>query len=168
MAEQEPGQKERESDLLGRIARLEQELSRLTRLSGRPITVQQLHVNELRVDALYLDQLSYRLDSLAVRELSGSLNLGNNIGSIPGLYRPEASGDKSAPPAREDTETTGAEGEEGVRTDAESGVETRGDAAEGTVYPEARKPPADSSGRSAERTAPTVRRTGSGVRFTFE
>ncbi|WP_058303362.1 hypothetical protein [Gorillibacterium timonense] len=91
MTEREAQREEdKEADLLARIARLERDLARLVRLSGRPITVQQLHVDELHVDTLHLDQPSYRLDSLTVRELSGSLNLGNNFASLRSLGRREA------------------------------------------------------------------------------
>ncbi|WP_438431885.1 hypothetical protein [Gorillibacterium sp. sgz500922] len=79
----EQGEKREDEGLLDRIARLEREVARLARLGSRPVTVQTLQVQALHVDTLHLDQPVYRLDSLSVKELSGSLNLGNNFASVP-------------------------------------------------------------------------------------
>lgn len=43
----------------------------------------QVTVESLHVDQATLENLTFRLDSLDIQELSGSLNLGNNFGQMP-------------------------------------------------------------------------------------
>ncbi len=44
----------------------------------------QITVESLHVDRATLESLIFRLDSLDIHDLSGSLNLGNNFGQFPG------------------------------------------------------------------------------------
>jgi len=81
-----------------RIKRLEELLLRLTEKSP-----------EIRIDALHIHQpvlenLTFRLDQLDIKELSGSLNLGNNFGAKPDhkeetTVLKKESGAKAAPKA---------------------------------------------------------------------
>ena len=175
MAEQEPQQEE----LLRRIARLEKEVARLARLSRRPITVQQLHVRQLHVDALQLDQPVYRLDSLTVRELSGSLNLGNNFATVPAFRKPP---EEEGPPAGADgpvgaggpagaERPAGAKGPAGAGGPGEAAAGgSRADSGEGALSAELLRERAQGSaiGRAGHRRAQVLKRTGPGIRYTIE
>ncbi|MEO3944003.1 hypothetical protein [Gorillibacterium sp. CAU 1737] len=141
-------QQDLQTDLALRIARLERELSRLVRLSERPITVQQLHVGELHVETLHLDQPSYRLDNLTVREVSGALNLGNNFTSLPRMKKGVLEPEESDPAEQEEASTGSSSGE--------------GDPA---------RESSDEASNPEEVDAMTdwkARKTGPGVRYTLE
>jgi hypothetical protein len=58
-----------------RILQLEKEIAAL---ASKPAHV---HIETLHVHQPVLDSLTFRLDSLDIGELSGSLNLGNNFGA---------------------------------------------------------------------------------------
>lgn len=60
-----------------RLKKLEEELSHLT--SKHP----QIHIDNVHIHQPVLDNLTFRLDALDIKELSGSLNLGNNFGTKP-------------------------------------------------------------------------------------
>jgi hypothetical protein len=60
-----------------RLKKLEEELSNLT--AKNP----QIHIDTLHVHQPVLENLTFRLDHLDIKELSGSLNLGNNFGAKP-------------------------------------------------------------------------------------
>ncbi|BFT75214.1 hypothetical protein PAENIP36_66560 [Paenibacillus sp. P36] len=60
-----------------RLKKLEEELSNLT--AKHP----QIHIDTLHVHQPVLENLTFRLDHLDIKELSGSLNLGNNFGAKP-------------------------------------------------------------------------------------
>ncbi|MZQ83593.1 hypothetical protein GQF01_15880 [Paenibacillus sp. 5J-6] len=60
-----------------RLKKLEDELSNLT--AKHP----QIHIDTLHVHQPVLENLTFRLDHLDIKELSGSLNLGNNFGAKP-------------------------------------------------------------------------------------
>lgn len=60
-----------------RLKKLEEEISNLT--AKHP----QIHIDTLHVHQPVLENLTFRLDHLDIKELSGSLNLGNNFGAKP-------------------------------------------------------------------------------------
>lgn len=60
-----------------RLKKLEEELSQLS--SKHP----QIHIDNVHIHQPVLDNLTFRLDALDIKELSGSLNLGNNFGTKP-------------------------------------------------------------------------------------
>lgn len=60
-----------------RLKKLEEELSNLT--AKHP----QIHIDTLHIHQPVLENLTFRLDHLDIKELSGSLNLGNNFGAKP-------------------------------------------------------------------------------------
>ncbi|WNR43745.1 hypothetical protein [Paenibacillus roseipurpureus] len=60
-----------------RLRKLEEQLSSLT--TKHP----NIHIDHLHVHQPVLENLTFRLDQLDIKELSGSLNLGNNFGAKP-------------------------------------------------------------------------------------
>ncbi|NOV00166.1 hypothetical protein [Paenibacillus planticolens] len=60
-----------------RLKKLEEELANLT--AKHP----QIHIDTLHVHQPVLENLTFRLDHLDIKELSGSFNLGNNFGAKP-------------------------------------------------------------------------------------
>ncbi|RKP54367.1 hypothetical protein D7Z26_13500 [Cohnella endophytica] len=69
------------SELQARFIRLEQSLNRQDSKSPH-ISIQNVHIHHP-----VLKSLEFRLDGLDIENLSGSLNLGNNIGAKTGLER---------------------------------------------------------------------------------
>ncbi len=70
-----------EAELLRRLQRLEQKLDAILKQGkGTPQTVfvETLHMYEPKVE-----QLTFQLEQLDIKELSGALNLGNNFGTVP-------------------------------------------------------------------------------------
>ncbi|MFD0697861.1 hypothetical protein ACFQZT_27690 [Paenibacillus sp. GCM10027628] len=60
-----------------RIKKLEEHLANLT--EKRP----EIRIDTLHIHQPVLENLTFRLDQLDIKELSGSLNLGNNFGAKP-------------------------------------------------------------------------------------
>lgn len=60
-----------------RLRRLEDQLADLSAKHPR------IHIDNLHVHQAVLENLTFRLDQLDIKELSGSLNLGNNFGAKP-------------------------------------------------------------------------------------
>ncbi|CAN7708998.1 hypothetical protein LJR153_005820 [Paenibacillus sp. LjRoot153] len=60
-----------------RLRRLEEQLADLSAKHPR------IHIDNLHVHQPVLENLTFRLDQLDIKELSGSLNLGNNFGAKP-------------------------------------------------------------------------------------
>ncbi|MDQ0890834.1 TolA-binding protein [Paenibacillus sp. V4I9] len=60
-----------------RLRKLEEELADLT--AKHP----KIHIETLHIHQPVLENLTFRLDQLDIKELSGSLNLGNNFGAKP-------------------------------------------------------------------------------------
>lgn len=60
-----------------RLRRLEEQLADLSAKHPR------IHIDNLHVYQPVLENLTFRLDQLDIKELSGSLNLGNNFGAKP-------------------------------------------------------------------------------------
>ena len=60
-----------------RLRKLEEELADLT--AKHP----KIHIDTLHIHQPVLENLTFRLDQLDIKELSGSLNLGNNFGAKP-------------------------------------------------------------------------------------
>lgn len=60
-----------------RLRRLEEQLADLSAKHPR------IHIDNLHVHQPVLENLTFRLDHLDIKELSGSLNLGNNFGAKP-------------------------------------------------------------------------------------
>lgn len=60
-----------------RLRKLEEELANLT--AKHP----KIHIDTLHIHQPVLENLTFRLDQLDIKELSGSLNLGNNFGAKP-------------------------------------------------------------------------------------
>ncbi|GGI45947.1 hypothetical protein GCM10008018_14670 [Paenibacillus marchantiophytorum] len=60
-----------------RLKQLEEDLAKL--VTKHP----QIHIDVLHVHQPVLENLTFRLDHLDIKELSGSLNLGNNFGAKP-------------------------------------------------------------------------------------
>jgi hypothetical protein len=60
-----------------RLRKLEEELADLT--AKHP----KIHIDTLHIHQPVLENLTFRLDHLDIKELSGSLNLGNNFGAKP-------------------------------------------------------------------------------------
>jgi hypothetical protein len=60
-----------------RLRKLEDELANLT--AKHP----KIHIDTLHIHQPVLENLTFRLDHLDIKELSGSLNLGNNFGAKP-------------------------------------------------------------------------------------
>lgn len=60
-----------------RLRKLEKELADLT--AKHP----KIHIDTLHIHQPVLENLTFRLDQLDIKELSGSLNLGNNFGAKP-------------------------------------------------------------------------------------
>ncbi|HEX7057928.1 MAG TPA: hypothetical protein VF260_12145 [Bacilli bacterium] len=87
-------------DLTVKLELLERTLQSVQRPSEYHI-----HIESLTVDKPVLEQLVFRLDSLDIQEISGSLNLGNNFGTANGLRLKEQKpkqvkpGEKKAPGA---------------------------------------------------------------------
>jgi len=66
---------ERFQDLNLRFSKIEQSLEQL-RNNTTTITIENVHIHQP-----VLEKMEYRLDSLDIEQLSGSLNLGNNFGA---------------------------------------------------------------------------------------
>lgn len=64
------------NELRTKLKTVEKELQTLAQRN----VVYHIHVQNLHVHNPKLDQLAFRLDQLDIKELSGSLNLGNNFG----------------------------------------------------------------------------------------
>ncbi|MFC5449694.1 hypothetical protein [Paenibacillus aestuarii] len=99
-----------------RIKRLEELLLRLTEKTPE-IRVEALHIHQP-----VLENLTFRLDQLDIKELSGSLNLGNNFGAKPDHKEEttvwnKATGTKSEPKA----DSTAAPAKAPVKTDTTAG-----------------------------------------------
>jgi hypothetical protein len=60
-----------------RLRKLEEDLANLT--AKHP----QIHIDTLHINQPVLENLTFRLDHLDIKELSGSLNLGNNFATKP-------------------------------------------------------------------------------------
>lgn len=60
-----------------RLRKLEAELADLTAKHPR------IHIDNVHIHQPVLENLTFRLDQLDIKELSGSLNLGNNFGAKP-------------------------------------------------------------------------------------
>lgn len=60
-----------------RLRKLEEQLADLSAKHPR------IHIDNLHVHQPVLENLTFRLDQLDIKELSGSLNLGNNFGAKP-------------------------------------------------------------------------------------
>jgi hypothetical protein len=60
-----------------RLRKLEEDLADLT--AKHP----KIHIDTLHIHQPILENLTFRLDQLDIKELSGSLNLGNNFGAKP-------------------------------------------------------------------------------------
>lgn len=60
-----------------RLRKLEEQLADLT--AKHP----KIHIDTLHIHQPVLENLTFRLDQLDIKELSGSLNLGNNFGAKP-------------------------------------------------------------------------------------
>lgn len=60
-----------------RLRKLEEQLADLSAKHPR------IHIDNLHVHQPVLENLTFRLDHLDIKELSGSLNLGNNFGAKP-------------------------------------------------------------------------------------
>ncbi|MDQ0417696.1 hypothetical protein J2Z48_001869 [Croceifilum oryzae] len=54
-----------------------------------------IHIHQLDIHQPVLEQLTFRLDQLDIDELSGSLNIGNNLG----IQAPKKSVSKHSPPS---------------------------------------------------------------------
>jgi hypothetical protein len=68
-----------EDDLKRRLLQLEENLEKLTKLhQQQTVYIETLHMYQPTVEAL-----SFNLDQLKIQDLSGSLNLGNNFGTMP-------------------------------------------------------------------------------------
>jgi hypothetical protein len=63
---------------------LEQKIEKLERLVGeRPVNIIDIKVDTVKLDRAVLESLSFHLDKLDIKELSGALNVGNNFGGKP-------------------------------------------------------------------------------------
>ncbi|NQX66829.1 hypothetical protein HQN90_11910 [Paenibacillus alba] len=128
-----------------RLKKLEDELANLT--AKHP----QIRIDTLHVHQPVLENLTFRLDHLDIKELSGSLNLGNNFGAKPNekkgpldeaLKHVQVSKD-----AKQAAHPTG--GESAAEQSTDSGSQTGG----GTKH-------------SASSGSPHSERTSTGYRFT--
>ncbi|RXJ04326.1 hypothetical protein DS745_02780 [Anaerobacillus alkaliphilus] len=61
-------------DIIEELKRRETEKKHIT------ININIQEIKEINIQEFYLDQLSYHLDRLDIKDLSGALNLGNNFG----------------------------------------------------------------------------------------
>lgn len=64
-------------DLLARLEKMEARLKELPQAK----TEYHIRIDQVHIHHPALDQLTFKLDSLDIDELSGSLNLGNNFGT---------------------------------------------------------------------------------------
>jgi len=116
-----------------RIELLEAELRRIKQREAesgqldRPKPTYYITIEHLQMERPVLEQLAFQLDSLDIKELSGSLNLGNNFGSpaaIKAAVRETDGQPKKAAqrePAREGSSCEGAAQKEPAREGSSSG-----------------------------------------------
>ncbi|MDD9266480.1 hypothetical protein ACFPES_05470 [Paenibacillus sp. GCM10023248] len=142
-----------------RLKKLEEELSQLS--AKHP----QIHIDNVHIHQPVLDNLTFRLDALDIKELSGSLNLGNNFGTKPaeksvpgreGLRREPRTAADGAPSTAEHERKAQRETEPGLRHEAEQETDLGIQPGPSREYAPGRQP---EPGPAAERTA-------TGYRFT--
>lgn len=75
-------------DLLARLEKMEAQLKEMPHAK----TEYHIRIDQVHVHHPALDQLTFKLDSLDIDELSGSLNLGNNFGT--GVPQPKKTDEK--------------------------------------------------------------------------
>lgn len=98
-----------------RLKKLEEELSQLT--SKHP----QIHIDNVHIHQPVLDNLTFRLDALDIKELSGSLNLGNNFGTKPNEKNmPGSEAARRTPRSAPDGAPASQENEQKARREPES------------------------------------------------
>jgi hypothetical protein len=129
-----------------RVQKLEEHLASLA--AKRP----EIRIDTLHIHQPVLENLSFRLDQLDIKELSGSLNLGNNFGAKPSSKSPQL--------------------DEALKKASESSIEKppsparspKADAADTSAGLQERRPP----GRESSSDAPfaNTERTSTGYRYT--
>jgi hypothetical protein len=90
---------ERLAEAEGRLKELEKEKS-----SGHSI---HLEINEVNIESFQLDQLSYFLDRIDVKSLSGMMNLGNSFYSPANKRKPPADNGGSTSQTKKEKKISG-------------------------------------------------------------
>lgn len=125
-----------------RLKKLEEEISHL--VAKHP----QIHIDTLHVHQPVLENLTFRLDHLDIKELSGSLNLGNNFGAKPNEKKgPLDEAYKRAQVSKEPSTAFRSSSSEAPPASTESGSSS-------------------SSGSSNDGAAPSPERTTTGYKYT--
>ncbi|MBP1967589.1 hypothetical protein [Paenibacillus aceris] len=111
-----------------RLKKLEEEISHL--VAKHP----QIHIDTLHVHQPVLENLTFRLDHLDIKELSGSLNLGNNFGAKPNEKKgPLDEAYKHAQVSKEPSTAFRSSSSEESPASAESGSGRKGSSSDGAA-----------------------------------